>query len=120
MSAISIFYICEFFLKHNTNLFQEEFRELLRCLLTLVITENVSHMWAFSKPLLALVLVNQREYQLIREQTVDRMFRDPSMKQTILGLLDQLMEGVTASLNAKNRENIAENLLRLSEGGWNN
>lgn len=84
------------------------FPRILSTLFEIVLFEDCSNQWSLSRPMLPLILACESVYAQLRSQIVASQ---PTDRQPALSAcLDRLMEGVTTSLDAKNRDKFTANL----------
>lgn len=86
--------------------------ELLPAILTtlfeLVLFEDVGNQWSLSRPMLALILVNEDIYLQLQQQIVDAQPADRRSRLT--ACLAKLMVDVNRNLDSKNRDKFTQNL----------
>ncbi|XP_065176889.1 exportin-7-like [Sycon ciliatum] len=86
--------------------------EILSIMVNLVVFESCSYLWSISRPLLVLILVNERFFSKLQ---TDIVAGQPSHRQQpIVALFGQLMDGVDRSLASRNRDTFTQNLARFS------
>ena len=95
---------------------QGDLSALLEALLEVILTEDSNFMWSLSKPLLGLIIVNEAQFENLKLFAISRVTSNPQLQAQMSQLLDRLMEGVTRSLEAKNREFFGKKFTELRQG----
>ena len=89
--------------------------ELLQLLLEIVLTEDNNFMWTLSKPLLGLIVICEGQYEQIRDFCVQKTFRDREKRERVMQAFIGLMNGVSRSLESRNRDKFARNFSELRQ-----
>jgi exportin-7 len=84
------------------------FPEMLKTLFDIVLFEDCSNQWSLSRPTLSLILVNEAHYGALKAEITASM--PPSKRPLMDGYFEKLMDGVTRSLEARNRDRFTQNL----------
>jgi len=87
----------------------EFFANLLAALFNLVLFEGVSNVWAFSRPLLALIVTNESAYSEYRRQLIG--IQPPPYQEKVAQAFEKLMDSVRPSLEIRNRDKFTQNLV---------
>jgi exportin-7 len=82
--------------------------ELLRTLFEMVLFEECSNQWSLSRPMLSLILVNEGILNELKGQLVAS--QPPDRRARLVGCFEKLMNDVSRSLDAKNRDRFTQNL----------
>ena len=82
--------------------------ELLRTLFEMVLFEDCANQWSLSRPMLSLILVNEGILNELKAQLVAS--QPPDRRARLEGCFEKLMNEVTRSLDAKNRDRFTQNL----------
>lgn len=90
-----------------------ELSELLEQILEIVLTENSNFMWSLSKPLLGMIILNEGSYENIKNFAIARVTNSPELRSQLNCALNSLMEGITRSLDQKNREHFGKRFTEL-------
>ncbi|EFJ32102.1 hypothetical protein SELMODRAFT_87550 [Selaginella moellendorffii] len=93
------------------------FPQLLKSLFELVLFEECSNQWSISRPILALILINEQAYTDIKIQIIASQVllyplvtRPPDSQQKLLLGFEKLMTDVNRTLEPTNREKFTQNL----------
>lgn len=90
-----------------------ELSELLELMLGIVLTENSNFMWSLSKPLLGMIVLNESSYESIKNFVISRVTNSSELRSQLNSALNSLMEGITRSLDQKNRERFGKRFTEL-------
>ncbi|XP_046851290.1 exportin-7-like isoform X2 [Xenia sp. Carnegie-2017] len=96
--------LCLTTLEHNSDVLQQ----LLSTLLNIIMFEDCKNQWSMSRPLLGLILLNEKyftelEQTLVASQSINK-------QQTMVECFKALMLNVERSLSGKNRDRFTQNL----------
>jgi len=86
----------------------EMLQKMLTTVISIVMFEDCRNMWSMSRPLLGLILINEKYFEVLEER-ITRML--PGDKQQQMAIyFRELMEEVERSLTTKNRDRFTQNL----------
>jgi exportin-7 len=88
---------------------------LLQEVITVVLTEDSNYMWTLSKPLLGLIILNERNYEEICIYVISKITSNSDMQQTLSQAMNKLMAGVSRNLDLRNRDRFARNFNELRQ-----
>lgn len=88
---------------------------LLQEVITVVLTEDSNYMWTLSKPLLGLIILNERNYEEICIYVISKTTSNSDMQQTLSQAMNKLMTGVSRNLDLRNRDRFARNFNELRQ-----
>ena len=88
---------------------------LLQEVITVVLTEDSNYMWTLSKPLLGLIILNERNYEEICIYVISKITSNADMQQTLSQAMNKLMTGVSRNLDLRNRDRFARNFNELRQ-----
>lgn len=88
---------------------------LLQEVITVVLTEDSNYMWTLSKPLLGLVILNERSYEEICMYVISKVTSNSDVQQTLSQAMNKLMTGVSRNLDLRNRDKFARNFNELRQ-----
>ena len=88
---------------------------LLQEVITVVLTEDSNYMWTLSKPLLGLIILNERNYEEICIYVISKITSNSDMQQTLSQAMNKLMTGVSRNLDLRNRDRFARNFNELRQ-----
>jgi len=89
--------------------------ELLQLILEIVLTEDNNFMWTLSKPLLGLIIICEMQYEQVRNFVVQKVLADAGKQEKVLQAFLGLMNGVSRSLDIKNRDKFSRNFSELRQ-----
>ena len=93
---------------------RELFAFQLAVLLHMIVFEECTNQWSLSRPLLALILINEAAYHKWQEQALASMAAHPSRQQKLSEAFEKLMAGIPrgehANLDVKTRDKFTQNL----------
>ena len=93
---------------------RELFAGQLAVLLHMIVFEECTNQWSLSRPLLALILINEHAYQEWQEQALASMAAHPNRQQKLAQAFQKLMadvpRGEHANLDVKTRDKFTQNL----------
>mmetsp|Transcript_19244 Transcript_19244/g.49244 ORF Transcript_19244/g.49244 Transcript_19244/m.49244 type:complete len:170 (-) Transcript_19244:401-910(-) len=93
---------------------RELFAFQLGVLLHMIVFEECTNQWSLSRPLLALILINEGAYKAWQEQALTSMAAHPSRQQKLAQAFEKLMAGIprgaVANLDVKTRDKFTQNL----------
>jgi len=93
---------------------RELFAFQLAVLLHMIVFEECTNQWSLSRPLLALILINEEAYHKWQEQALGSMGAHPTRQQKLAQAFEKLMAGVPrgehANLDVKTRDKFTQNL----------
>ena len=96
---------------------RELFAFQLSVLLHMIVFEECTNQWSLSRPLLALILINEHAYKKWQEQAIASMAAHPSRQQKLSQAFEKLMTGVPkgehANLDVKTRDKFTQNLAQF-------
>ena len=96
-------------IKRVLNEHSSKLSELLEVVLEVIINEESNYMWSLSKPLLGLVIVNQQNFQEVKNYAIARVTNNLETQQKLNEGINALMQDVTTSLDAKNKDRFSRN-----------
>jgi exportin-7 len=124
----SINSLCEFIIKRSMKETEESqamkqvlsevptlLSTLLQEVITVVLTEDSNYMWTLSKPLLGLIILNERNYEEICIYVISKITSNSDMQQTLSQAMNKLMAGVSRNLDLRNRDRFARNFNELRQ-----
>jgi len=88
---------------------------ILQEVITVVLTEDSNYMWTLSKPLLGLIILNERNYEEICIYVISKITSNSDMQQTLSQAMNKLMTGVSRNLDLRNRDRFARNFNELRQ-----
>lgn len=88
---------------------------LLQEVITVVLTEDSNYMWTLSKPVLGLIILNERSYEEICMHVISKVTSNPDVKQTLSRVMNKLMTGVSRNIDMRNRDRFARNFNELRQ-----
>ncbi|MEE6478994.1 hypothetical protein FKM82_012087 [Ascaphus truei] len=98
------------FMQQNPNVLQQ----MMSILMNTIIFEDCRNQWSVSRPLLGLILLNEKYFTELRASLVNSQ---PSNKREFLELcVANLMDGVEQNLLVKNRDRLVHNEISRSKG----
>jgi len=86
----------------------EILQQMLRTVVNIIMFEDCRNMWSMSRPLLGLILLNEKYFQVLEER-ITRL-QPVDKQQQMAGYFQELMEDVQRSLTTKNRDRFTQNL----------
>jgi len=86
----------------------DAFPVLLKTVMEVLLTDNCQNQWCLSRPLLALILINEVHYEALKREIAGSF--TPEKQQPLMSSLEKLMTDVTRSLEPKNRDKFTQNL----------
>lgn len=93
---------------------QELFASQLAVLLHMIVFEECTNQWSLSRPLLALILINEQAYSAWKEDALRSMASHPQRQQKLAHAFEKLMadvpRGAEANLDVKTRDKFTQNL----------
>ncbi|XP_078405859.1 ran-binding protein 17-like [Cetorhinus maximus] len=91
-------------MQQNPELLQQMLSILMNC----IIFEDCRNQWSMSRPLLGLILLNEKYFGELRSNLISN--QDPEQQQTLHACFEKLMEGVEQNLLIKNRDRFTQNM----------
>ncbi|WJX11071.1 hypothetical protein P8452_01723 [Trifolium repens] len=91
--------------------FPELFSRILRTLFEVVVLEDRGNLWTLSRAILSMILISEEMFANTKAQILASY--PPDRHQTLSLCFDRLMQDVTLTLDAKNREKFSHNLTRF-------
>uniref|UniRef100_UPI00398E7A80 ran-binding protein 17-like isoform X1 n=2 Tax=Pristiophorus japonicus TaxID=55135 RepID=UPI00398E7A80 len=91
-------------MQQNPELLQQMLSILMNC----IIFEDCRNQWSMSRPLLGLILLNEKYFGELRSNLITS--QGPEQRQTLNACFEKLMEGVEQSLLIKNRDRFTQNV----------
>ncbi|XP_054412198.1 ran-binding protein 17 isoform X5 [Pongo abelii] len=92
------------FMQQNPDVLQQ----MMSVLMNTIVFEDCRNQWSVSRPLLGLILLNEKYFSELRASLINRQ---PVPKQEVLvQCFRNLMEGVEQNLSVKNRDRFTQNL----------
>ncbi|KAI3436525.1 hypothetical protein D9Q98_005942 [Chlorella vulgaris] len=82
--------------------------QILSTLFEIVLFEDCTNQWSLSRPMLSLILVNERIYGQLKQQIVASQM--PDRQQHLAACLEKLMLDVQRNMEPKNRDRFTQNL----------
>lgn len=92
-----------------------ELSELLEMMLEVVITEDSNFMWSLSKPLLGMIIINENQFNDLKNYAISRATSNSEAQAQVSSLLDNFMVGVARSLDSKNRDYFGKKFTELRQ-----
>ncbi|CAG9327538.1 unnamed protein product [Blepharisma stoltei] len=127
-TANSITYMCEFIIKTSQkdnndsqainrvfNDFPGCLSELLTAVLEVVLNEDSNYMWSLSKPLLGLIIINENSFEQIKNYVISGASSNLETQQSLNASLSKLMNGVSRSMDQKNRDRFSKNFTEMRQ-----
>uniref|UniRef100_A0A7M5UYT3 Importin N-terminal domain-containing protein n=1 Tax=Clytia hemisphaerica TaxID=252671 RepID=A0A7M5UYT3_9CNID len=87
----------------------EIFQQMLATVVNIVMFEECRNMWSMSRPLLGLILLNEKVFTVLEER-ITQVQENAEKQQKMATYFRDLMDGVERSLSAKNRDRFTQNL----------
>ncbi|MCO5579366.1 hypothetical protein L7F22_033221 [Adiantum nelumboides] len=84
------------------------FPEILKSLFEIVLFEDCANQWSLSRPMLSLILINEKIFNDLKAQILSS--QAPDQQQRLAGCFDKLMNDVARTLEPKNRDKFTQNL----------
>lgn len=127
-SANSIGHLCEYIIKVSQKDFPEKnivqgvvsefshlFQELFKAVVEVIVLEDSSYMWSLSKPLLGLIIVNEHSFEEIKRIVIPRATNNVEAQGKLYEAISNLMNGVSRSMEIKNRDRFSKNFSTLRQ-----
>lgn len=127
-SANSIGHLCEYIIKVSQKDFPEKnavqgvvsefshlFNELFRSVVEVIVLEDSSYMWSLSKPLLGLIIVNEHSFEEIKRIVIPKASNSTEAQGKLYEAISNLMNGVSRSMDIKNRDRFSKNFSTLRQ-----
>uniref|UniRef100_A0A8C0EYU1 Exportin 7 n=1 Tax=Bubo bubo TaxID=30461 RepID=A0A8C0EYU1_BUBBB len=86
----------------------EMIQQMLSTVLNIIIFEDCRNQWSMSRPLLGLILLNEKYFSDLRNSIVNS--QPPEKQQAMHLCFENLMEGIERNLLTKNRDRFTQNL----------
>uniref|UniRef100_A0A2K5NWS3 Exportin 7 n=1 Tax=Cercocebus atys TaxID=9531 RepID=A0A2K5NWS3_CERAT len=86
----------------------EMIQQIFFTVLNIIIFEDCRNQWFFFRPLLGLILLNEKYFFFLRNSIVNS--QPPEKQQAIFLCFENLMEGIERNLLTKNRDRFTQNL----------
>ncbi|KAL9983973.1 hypothetical protein ACROYT_G006223 [Oculina patagonica] len=86
----------------------EMIQQMLSTVLNIVMFEDCKNQWSMSRPLLGLILLNEKYFQELQRNVI--AMQPPEKQEDMAQCFRNLMEGVEPSLITKNRDRFTQNL----------
>ncbi|PIN99540.1 hypothetical protein AB205_0221830 [Aquarana catesbeiana] len=86
----------------------EMIQQMLSTVLNIIIFEDCRNQWSMSRPLLGLILLNEKYFAELRNSIVSS--QPPEKQQAMHLCFENLMEGIEGNLLTKNRDRFTQNL----------
>ncbi|XP_035235887.1 exportin-7-like [Anguilla anguilla] len=86
----------------------EMIQQMLSTVLNIIIFEDCRNQWSMSRPLLGLILLNEKYFAELRNSIVNS--QPPEKQQAMHLCFENLMEGIERNLLTKNRDRFTQNL----------
>uniref|UniRef100_A0A8C6L3R6 Exportin 7 n=1 Tax=Nothobranchius furzeri TaxID=105023 RepID=A0A8C6L3R6_NOTFU len=86
----------------------EMIQQMLSTVLNIIIFEDCRNQWSMSRPLLGLILLNEKYFADLRNSIVSS--QPPEKQQAMHLCFENLMEGIERNLLTKNRDRFTQNL----------
>ncbi|KAG8574135.1 hypothetical protein GDO81_009062 [Engystomops pustulosus] len=86
----------------------EMIQQMLSTVLNIIIFEDCRNQWSMSRPLLGLILLNEKYFSDLRRSIVSS--QPPEKQQAMHLCFENLMEGIEGNLLTKNRDRFTQNL----------
>ena len=127
-TANSTGYLCEYIIKVSQRESNEKlavqrvlseypinFAELFEVVVEVIVLEDSNFMWSLSKPLLGLIIVNEHSFENVKRYVVTKATTNAEAQQKLYESLSSLMNGVSRTLELKNRDRFAKNFSALRQ-----
>jgi exportin-7 len=127
-TSSSISYFCDYVIKvSQKNLpekqaVQDRIREndylmveLFRHVVEVIVLEDSSYMWTLSKPLLGLIIINESHFESIKNLVMLKVTCSVENHEKLSKALNELMNGISRTLDAKNRDRFGKNFSSLRQ-----
>lgn len=127
-AANSTGYLCEYIIKVSQRESNEKlavqrvlseypinFAELFEVVVEVIVLEDSNFMWSLSKPLLGLIIVNEHSFENVKRYVVTKATTNAEAQQKLYESLSSLMNGVSRTLELKNRDRFAKNFSALRQ-----
>uniref|UniRef100_A0A2K5F7L3 Importin N-terminal domain-containing protein n=1 Tax=Aotus nancymaae TaxID=37293 RepID=A0A2K5F7L3_AOTNA len=92
----------------------EMIQQMLSTVLNIIIFEDCRNQWSMSRPLLGLILLNEKYFSDLRNSIVNS--QPPEKQQAMHLCFENLMEGIERNLLTKNRDRFTQNLSNSTYG----
>ncbi|OXB64984.1 hypothetical protein ASZ78_007387 [Callipepla squamata] len=92
------------FMQHNPEVLQQ----MMSILMNMIIFEDCRNQWSVSRPLLGLILLNEKYFSELRATLINS--QTSSKRQVLEQCFRNLMEGVEQNLLVKNRDRFTQNM----------
>lgn len=86
----------------------EMIQQMLSTVLNIVMFEDCKNQWSMSRPLLGLILLNEKYFQELQRNVI--AMQPPEKQEDMAQCFRNLMDGVEPSLITKNRDRFTQNL----------
>lgn len=93
--------------------FPNSLSELLSYILDIILSEDSQYMWTLSKPLLGLLIINESDFENIKNFAIMKITNNSVVQARLNDGLSKLMTGVNRSMDARNRDRFAKNFNEL-------
>eukprot|EP01028_Stygiella_incarcerata_P007720 TRINITY_DN3225_c1_g2_i1.p1 TRINITY_DN3225_c1_g2~~TRINITY_DN3225_c1_g2_i1.p1 ORF type:complete len:851 (-),score=194.60 TRINITY_DN3225_c1_g2_i1:100-2652(-) len=90
------------------------FLEFMRMLIQMLIFEEIDNLYAFSRPVFAMIVVDQVAFERAKEESVSQLVQERGTR--ILEAFDRLFNGVELNLHFVNRDRFSQNLSLFKDG----
>ena len=127
-AANSTGYLCEYIIKMSQREGNEKqavqrvlsecpmnFTELFEIVVEVIVLEDSNFMWSLSKPLLGLIIVNEHSFESVKRYVVTKASTNAEAQQKLYESLSSLMNGVSRTMELKNRDRFAKNFSALRQ-----
>ena len=85
---------------------------MLGLTLEVIMTEDSNFMWSMSKSLLGLIIVNEGEYEEIKNRAIEKVVKNAEERRKVQEAFHMFMAGVSKSFDNNNKDNFG---LKFSE-----
>lgn len=89
--------------------------ELFEVIIEVIVLEDSTFMWSLSKPLLGLIIVNEHRFEEIKRFVVAKATNNAETQSKLYDALSSLMNGVSRTMESKNKERFAKNFSSLRQ-----
>lgn len=89
--------------------------ELFEVVVEVIVLEDSNFMWSLSKPLLGLIIVNEHSFEDVKRYVIPKASSNAQTQQSLYDTLSSLMNGVSRSMDIKNRDRFAKNFSALRQ-----
>ena len=89
--------------------------ELFEVVVEVILLEDSNFMWSLSKPLLGLIIVNEHSFEDVKRYVIPKATSNVDSQQKLYDSLSNLMNGISRTMDVKNRDRFAKNFSALRQ-----